>query len=294
MNYFSDAVLNKLLAVDSTGCLVNSEDDTLEFKDRIEWGANKSRMKYIKSIAAISNAGGGYMVFGIEDGTGKPIGVLDTAIVDAADITNALNAYFAPSVLFATQRKTVNGKLLFLIYCKPRKGPPAVSQKDFAGVIQESQVYWRYSGQTSIIRPADLNRLHIELMTGDLQLLEHNKKARRGDIKPEFRFGGGSGDQGDTFTLSLINFSKNVAYIHDITSEDGSASIHQQFKTKRAVNPGEKWHVAGDYVNQNAPTRECRFKIFFTDVDSNLYSQSITKGMSKLEILLPEFVQALD
>src|SRR5437588_10650793 len=69
------------------------ESAGIDFKGQFDVSAKADWCELIKDIAAITNSGGGCIVFGLDD-EGQPTGLdcTDVVGVDPADITNQLHA----------------------------------------------------------------------------------------------------------------------------------------------------------------------------------------------------------
>lgn len=72
--------------------------------------------KYLKTIIAFANGNGGQLVFGIEDGTCKIIGIpQDTVFATADRITNAIVDSVQPMADFEIKYQTIEGKTIIIV-----------------------------------------------------------------------------------------------------------------------------------------------------------------------------------
>ena len=78
------------------------EDDCLDYKQTIELGSEKEWLGLTKDVSAFANTYGGYLVFGIEDGSGKIVGLArDVAdfIKDASKFQAKINRHLDPDII---------------------------------------------------------------------------------------------------------------------------------------------------------------------------------------------------
>lgn len=76
--------------------------------------------KYLKTIIAFANGNGGQLVFGIEDGTCKIIGIpQDTVFATADRITNAIVDSVQPMADFEIKYQTIEGKTIIIVQVFP-------------------------------------------------------------------------------------------------------------------------------------------------------------------------------
>lgn len=78
------------------------EDDCLDYKQTIELSSDKEWLGLTKDISAFANTYGGYLVFGIEDGSGNIVGLArDVAdfIKDASKLQAKINRHLDPHII---------------------------------------------------------------------------------------------------------------------------------------------------------------------------------------------------
>jgi hypothetical protein len=77
--------------------LISRENSTLEFKEGFGW---KSLPEYARTLAAFSNAQGGYIVFGVKDRPRILEGLTNDRFeeLDPAKLTRGLQDYFEPEI----------------------------------------------------------------------------------------------------------------------------------------------------------------------------------------------------
>ena len=169
-NPLTPEVLKDLIKTKPDGRLAKRESTTLEFKEEFDWDVRASRVKYLKTIAAFANKNGGYLVFGITDsprtlrGLSKPF-----MQIDDAQINQFFNQFLAPAPEFEREEIQIQNKTFGFIYVHPTQNPPVVCVKDYDKIMSESSIYYRYSGQSAVIK------------SGDLMALLENAKQREAD-----------------------------------------------------------------------------------------------------------------
>lgn len=145
----------------STTTLKNRESSALEFKESFNWG---SRSKYAKTMAAFSNARGGYIVFGVKPAPHTMVGINSGRMesFDPSQITQYLNTYFSPEINWNIGATSLEGFNLAFIYTHEGVNKPTVCTQN-GDELKEGSIYYRYSAQTSVIKYPEL-RLLIEEM----------------------------------------------------------------------------------------------------------------------------------
>lgn len=143
--------------------LINPEGVAIEFKEALHWEEKKGRRRVLRTMAAFANTQGGYLLIGIEDGTLAIKGVAAGLDGDAAKITDSLAKAFSPVPLWDHTLIDFGSRLVAVIHVPEaaRKPVIAITESDVgdASGIALGDVYWRYPGQTSRIRPGELEQL---------------------------------------------------------------------------------------------------------------------------------------
>ncbi|HBF88608.1 MAG TPA: hypothetical protein DDX39_08205 [Bacteroidales bacterium] len=273
MNNLDDIILKDLLQVDHTGHIVNLENDEVEYKVQLEWGNPTAQNKYIKELIALSNAGGGYLIFGINDKTGEIIGLNEIKSVDLKNVTDQIQKYFVPSIDIGGRTYKHLEVDLFVVYAKEYKDIPAVCIRD-GNELKNGSLYWRYSGKSEPIKGADFHLLLSKLKNGSIaQLVEVTKETRKKDKLPKFQWDGGSSRR-EHLSWEFKNIGENaetIAVIADKNSEStiSNAPFHIQF-----IGNGERWNVTGPlYGELPFSNRKFIFRLYFQDIYNNLYYQ---------------------
>lgn len=160
-NPFSQASLDSVLRVDcERGRVKASETDRVEFK--LVWNGGQAD-EYARSMAAFANNRGGYLVFGIKDGTGEIVGLPSDKFAgyDPARLSARVHDVVQPELDWDKTVIEICGKNVGLIYVAECHLKPIVGIKD-TGSIKDGAVYFRYGGETRHIRHVDLMNLIME------------------------------------------------------------------------------------------------------------------------------------
>ena len=142
----------------STDILANRESSQLEFKAsfNLEWGPD-----YARSMSAFANNEGGFIVFGIQNAPHRILGISRERFesVDPVKITDILNSYFSPELLWEMGCIEFQEKTLGFIYTNEATEKPVIATKTSGREIRESAVYYRYRGKTTAIRYSELRKI---------------------------------------------------------------------------------------------------------------------------------------
>ncbi len=101
--------IKELIRTKDDGTLFHRERQDLEFKINFQF---KSLAKYLKTIEAFSNNQGEVLIFGISDSPRKPIGMSNDQFnsIDSEKITESLNKYFSPEILWGMEEYEIGRK----------------------------------------------------------------------------------------------------------------------------------------------------------------------------------------
>ncbi len=124
---------------------------------KVQWPTDAtSYAKILKSIAAMANCRGGYILFGISDcrqlvGLDKDI---STAQIDR------LNALLVRKISPQIDREyatiEIEGRRVFVIYIVASKNKPCIASEDHTGEFKEGAIYYRYFAQSRAISAPEL------------------------------------------------------------------------------------------------------------------------------------------
>ncbi len=155
----SDITLQKLLpqksGIDNELNII--ETDIIECKELFE---NDSFSKYVKHIAALANRKGGYIIFGVKDGSYEIAGIEAEKFerYDQAKIVDTMTNAFGHVLQFTMKSHMINGKTIGVFYVLPFDKKPVMFIKD-SGPAREGDIYYRYPGSSRRIKPSDLNAI---------------------------------------------------------------------------------------------------------------------------------------
>lgn len=110
------------------------EDDRLDYKQTIDPSSEKDWLEITKDISAFANTYGGYLVFGIDDGEKKIVGlskkVADT-IKDVNNLHQKINRHLEPNVIGLRAKEfKINGLSIVVLYIPQSVGVTHIVSKD--------------------------------------------------------------------------------------------------------------------------------------------------------------------
>lgn len=164
------ATLAKLLVFEADALKV-SEDDQLEFKLSFSF-ADNTFSKIVRAMAALANHRGGYILCGVEDGSGRIQGLpaRQPFNCDLARWAQVLKSCLMPVPIFERMITEVDGKIVGVIYVEPAENKPVIATKTFGEKVKDGAVYFRYPGQSTSIGYGEMVTL----------LAERDRRAQRG------------------------------------------------------------------------------------------------------------------
>jgi hypothetical protein len=125
---------------------------------------------WLRAIAALANNRGGYILFGVHDkdttkadGIDKSFAVLgltgtEFANLDPADLTSHIKAKLDPTPRVRSTVIDLGGKAIGILYVEQHPSRPVIATKQ-EGDIREGDIFFRYPGQSSRIKYADLRTM---------------------------------------------------------------------------------------------------------------------------------------
>lgn len=154
-------MLSRMVAIDSeTDCLKEKESDHVEFKAGFTF-ADNAFSKVVRAMAALANNSGGYILCGIEDGTGavKGLSSPDVFDCDPSRWSQALKSALMPVPVFGRIIVEVAGKKIGVLYVEPAENKPVVAIKKLGEKIREGAIYYRYPGESREIGYGELSSI---------------------------------------------------------------------------------------------------------------------------------------
>jgi len=146
-----------LKKVDRYGHLNARENTILEFKEHFNFSRLQS---YAKAMAAFSNNKGGYIIFGVADSPRKPVGINKEVFdsIEIETITDNLNSFFSPEIVWDINRFEYNKLYFGYIYTYESRQKPVICTKN-SQELKESDIYYRYRGQSRKATYSELKTL---------------------------------------------------------------------------------------------------------------------------------------
>ncbi len=285
MDKIDNAVLLNLLKNDGT-CVYATESTTMEFKSDFAWADRAQRAKYCKSMAAMCNNEGGYLLFGIEDATGKILGVNNFDAVDSADISDHLNNYFSPAFNFHKVSIEVTGHRVGIIYIERYKDIPAICIKAYETILKDGALFYRYPGKSDFISGTDLISLLHGLKNGRVQELASLEKLKMKQNARPILQRRMSGSEQTSFNHIIENFG-NRARIYDIKISAGNYNL-LNLELPKVLEKGESFKIIGinadGVISYMAPYE---IEIHYADLYNNRYLLKLAGRGADVKLLEP-------
>lgn len=119
--------------------IMSGESKNIEFKVALP----EKSIKYMKSVVAFANCSGGKILFGIEDGTCKVVGIDDEDVFKIMDaITNAISDSCEPAIYPDISLQTIEEKTIIVVEISAGKQRPYYIKS----LGKENGVFVRVSG----------------------------------------------------------------------------------------------------------------------------------------------------
>ena len=134
---------------------LHGESKNVEYKERVP----EDSQKYMKSVVAFANGDGGRIVFGVEDGTMRVVGIPQADLFQMMDaITNAVTDSCEPMIIPDLFVREIEGKSLIILEIAPGMQRPYYLKKK--GPVKGT--YIRTTGTTRLADRAILQELLLE------------------------------------------------------------------------------------------------------------------------------------
>ena len=134
---------------------LHGESKNVEYKERVP----EDSQKYMKSVVAFANGDGGRIVFGVEDGTMRVVGIPQADLFQMMDaITNAVTDSCEPMIIPDLFVREIEGKSLIILDIAPGMQRPYYLKKK--GPVKGT--YIRTAGTTRLADRAILQELLLE------------------------------------------------------------------------------------------------------------------------------------
>lgn len=156
-NPLHPASLDLLLPIENgtTDIVAVTETDRYEFKEGLNW-LNKAQ--YGRTIAALANAKGGFLIFGVRNADRKVVGIAKGKVTkyDPAKLNQYLSAAFSPVPAWSMYEGTVAGLTVGIIAVERSTEKPIICVKNDGNELKEGAIFYRYPGETKLIKPGEL------------------------------------------------------------------------------------------------------------------------------------------
>lgn len=166
-----DEHISQLLRnVDNNGRIISRERNDLEFKETYHM---QNFPKYAKTMVSFANNRGGYIVFGIKDNPREIVGV-NTAFneIKLEEFTASLNAFFSPEIDWDLGIVSNDNTEVGYIYTYESINKPVIALKnENSARITNGDVFYRYRARTEKIKFPEMNRLILEKMKHEREVL---------------------------------------------------------------------------------------------------------------------------
>ncbi len=125
---------------------------------------------WLRAVAALANNRGGYILFGVHDADQTKAGGIDKSYAvtgltsdefvkaDPADFTKQLKAKLDPTPRVRSAVACIGGKTIGVLHVEQHAGRPVIVTKQ-DGDLREGDIFFRYPGQSSRIKYADLRAI---------------------------------------------------------------------------------------------------------------------------------------
>ncbi|MBB3352970.1 hypothetical protein FHT70_002910 [Rhizobium sp. BK049] len=144
--------------------LKTHENDRTECKENFSLKPEHRFADPLRSIAGLANNEGGFVFFGVKelpDGSLSVVGMGDEAFskADPADINRCLAGALDPVPVFSAFQIELDGRSVGVIHIEKHEHPPVVATKNVNNEFREGAIYFRYVGETRVIKPGELHRI---------------------------------------------------------------------------------------------------------------------------------------
>jgi hypothetical protein len=110
------------------------EDDRLDYKETMDITSEKHWLELTKDVSAFANTYGGYLVFGVDDGEKKVVGLSRTIAEATKDVNNLhqkLNRHLEPHIISLRVKEfKINGLSIVILYIPQSVGVTHMISKD--------------------------------------------------------------------------------------------------------------------------------------------------------------------
>ena len=141
----------------------NEENEFVDYKETFSHEKDKSWLELTKDVSAFANTQGGYLVFGIRDGTFEHIGIepaVASALFDASSLMQKINRHIEPDITNLRVRQIiVGGKTFAAIYVPASKITTHLFKRDGEFKYQKGSPGFLFRAHTFYVRRTGANHI---------------------------------------------------------------------------------------------------------------------------------------
>jgi Putative DNA-binding domain len=155
-------ILRSMFARDTgTWTLVAGETDRTECKANFRLQPEERFSKAVRAIAGLANNKGGYILFGITDGSFQADGLADDVFTksDVSLVNIILVGALVPVPHVTKGLIELAGRQVGVLYVEKHDHAPVVAIKNIGQDVKEGGIYYRYVGETRLIKPGELRQI---------------------------------------------------------------------------------------------------------------------------------------
>lgn len=144
--------------------LTDGETDRLECKANFRVHPEDRFSKALRAIAGLANNKGGYVLFGVADGTFHAEGLANDNFskIDISILNRILAGSLDPVPHVTKGMIDLGGKQIGALYVQKHPYGPVIAIKNVAQDVKEGAIYYRYVGETRLIKPGELRQIIAE------------------------------------------------------------------------------------------------------------------------------------
>lgn len=134
-----------------------SETTFVEGKQSFNWG---SKSDYCRTLSGMANNSGGYLIFGVKDGSFEIEGIAQDRMerFDLKRANEFITRSFSQALDLEKGQFQIDEKTVGVIYVHPSKNKPVICKLDADG-LNSGDIYYRYPGETRRIQAPELEQL---------------------------------------------------------------------------------------------------------------------------------------
>jgi hypothetical protein len=141
--------------------LTGGETDRMECKASFRLQPEERFSKAVRAIAGLANNKGGYLLFGVTDGSFQADGLADDTFTksDVSLVNRVLVGSLDPVPHVTKSLIELGGKQVGVLYVEKHDHGPVIAIKNVGQDVKEGGIYFRYVGETRLIKPGELRQI---------------------------------------------------------------------------------------------------------------------------------------